>query len=771
MIKTVFKIKFIFVVTLLISLQNVKSDEYEIKAENIEYKNKNLIIANGNANAKKSTGELIYSDKIIYAKDKGLIETYGNSKFIKGLNIIEAKQFKYDLNSKIIIAQGNVKFTDSDNNKFLFNYFKYFQKTQKGYGDKIQSYSSDGSYLMAKEGMVDNNKNISILNDVNYTTCKKIKNNKEEFCPSWSLNSKKTIHDKNKKRIIHKNTFLKIKKLPVFYTPYLSHPDPSVKRQSGFLPPLIRTISNVGRTLKTPYYWVLSEDKDITITPVYYFDQNHMLNSSYRQALKNGSLMIEHSFTKGYKNTKKLNRTPGSRSYFFLEYKNNIKNVIYENNDITFKIQNVSQQNYLRVNKLKTKLFDEDIRSLANTINIKTYENNKYIDIETGYYKNLDIGNKKNQITYYLPKGSYSYNKNNIKKFNFNFNSFFEGKKFLGSQKHAKMNNIFKIDSKKYISKNGIDTVLKANFYNKNNYNKNVASQENGTNSKNNITFALDNSYPLVKYGKNGYDLLKPRLFIKYTSGSMQNATNLNKILNYNDIYSMNRTNSLETLETGTSVGYGLDYSKTKNKDDNYEKFYKSSFGIGQVINKKDNQNMPLKSSLNNSSSDFAGYLKFNLYGDKNKYKIENNKINFIEKFKQNYLSINYNYNVNSNFNDLNQNSIKIENVYKKFYSSFTLNEKKAHIGNIKTAEINIKKLISENYFLSVEGKRNLKNSQSEYHRLSLNFENDCIVTSLSLSKNFYYDKDIRNSKNLIFSVLLKPFSDNFGPDLTDFIN
>jgi len=251
----------------------------------------------------------------------------------------------------------------------------------------------------------------------------------------------------------------------------------------------------------------------------------------------------------------------------------------------------------------------------------------------------------------------------------------------------------------------------------------------------------------------------------------MQDASNLDKILNYNDIYSMNRTNSLETLETGTSLGYGLDYSKTKNKDDNYEKFYKSSFGIGQVINKKDNQNMPLKSSLNNSSSDFAGYFKLELYGDKNKYKIENNKINFIEKFKQNYLSINYNYNVNNNFNDLNQNSIKIENVYKKFYSSFTLNEKKAHVGNIKTAEINIKKLISENYFLSLEGKRNLKNSQSEYHRLSLNFENDCIVTSLSLSKNFYYDKDIRNSKNLIFSVLFKPFSDNFGPDLTDFIN
>ena len=97
--------------------------------------------------------------------------------------------------------------------------------------------------------------------------------------------------------------------------------------------------------------------------------------------------------------------------------------------------------------------------------------------------------------------------------------------------------------------------------------------------------------------------------------------------------------------------------------------------------------------------------------------------------------------------------------------------QKKNHIGNTKTGELKIKKIVSNNYYLKFEGKKNLKDNQSEYHQISLNFENDCMITSLILSKNFYYDNDLQSSKTLILNILFKPFSDNFGPDLTNFIN
>ena len=56
-----------------------------------------------------------------------------------------------------------------------------------------------------------------------------------EKCPPWSIKSKKITHDKNNKTIYYDNSVLQLYDVPVFYFPKFFHPDPSVKRQSGFL--------------------------------------------------------------------------------------------------------------------------------------------------------------------------------------------------------------------------------------------------------------------------------------------------------------------------------------------------------------------------------------------------------------------------------------------------------------------------------------------------------------------------------------------------------
>ena len=93
------------------------------------------------------------------------------------------------------------------------------------------------------------------------------------------------------------------------------------------------------------------------------------------------------------------------------------------------------------------------------------------------------------------------------------------------------------------------------------------------------------------------------------------------------------------------------------------------------------------------------------------------------------------------------------------------------HIGSERSGSISVKKLLNENYFLSFENKKNLINNESEYNKFSINYENDCITYSLSYSKEFYKNEDVIDSKVLKFSILIKPFSENFNQDLTDFIN
>ena len=73
-------------------------------------------------------------------------------------------------------------------------------------------------------------------------------------------------HDKKEKTIYYDNAVIKVYDLPIFYFPKLSHPDPTVNRRSGFLPPTFSDTKNLGAGLAIPYYWNLNNDKDFTLT-------------------------------------------------------------------------------------------------------------------------------------------------------------------------------------------------------------------------------------------------------------------------------------------------------------------------------------------------------------------------------------------------------------------------------------------------------------------------------------------------------------------------
>ena len=50
-----------------------------------------------------------------------------------------------------------------------------------------------------------------------------------------------------KKTIYYDNALIKVYNIPIFYFPKFSHPDPTVKRRSGFLPPSITSTKNLGK--------------------------------------------------------------------------------------------------------------------------------------------------------------------------------------------------------------------------------------------------------------------------------------------------------------------------------------------------------------------------------------------------------------------------------------------------------------------------------------------------------------------------------------------
>ena len=138
--------------------------------------------------------------------------------------------------------------------------------------------------------------NITKIKKAVFTSCKI-----NEKCPPWRLESSEISHDKNKKQILYENTVLKLYDYPVFYFPKFFHPDPTVKRQSGLLTPKINNSNILGSSIGVPYYYVISDNKDLTFNTSLFSKNIIMFQNEFRQKNKNSDLIADVGLVNGYK--------------------------------------------------------------------------------------------------------------------------------------------------------------------------------------------------------------------------------------------------------------------------------------------------------------------------------------------------------------------------------------------------------------------------------------------------------------------------------------
>ena len=123
--------------------------------------------------------------------------------------------------------------------------------------------------IFANTLKIDGNKNL--FEKSVFTICDYRENDK---CPPWEIRASKMMHDNEKKTIYYDNAIIKVYNIPIFYLPRLSHPDPSVERRSGFLPPSFSDTKNLGSGISAPYFFALRDDINLTFTSKLFVDEN-----------------------------------------------------------------------------------------------------------------------------------------------------------------------------------------------------------------------------------------------------------------------------------------------------------------------------------------------------------------------------------------------------------------------------------------------------------------------------------------------------------------
>lgn len=125
-----------------------------------------------------------------------------------------------------------------------------------------------------------------------------------------------------------RNVVLKIKNIPVFYSPYMSFPL-SDKRKTGFLTPSTGSSNRNGLEARIPFYWNIAPQMDATLTPRVLTDSGLMLVGEFRHLSKNSQSELNAEYLPGDnkfgdKNRNlfglKHSRSLGRRGNFSLNY-------------------------------------------------------------------------------------------------------------------------------------------------------------------------------------------------------------------------------------------------------------------------------------------------------------------------------------------------------------------------------------------------------------------------------------------------------------------
>ncbi len=201
-----------------------------------------------------SAEKIITSDTLEYDQKTFTYIAKGNVKIQEEDVTIEADEIIYNEESSDVIATGSVIYIDKDVS-ITASRAELNLKTKKGtiYDAKIlikkENYHISGAKIEKKGDKYYSSP------EATFTTC-------DSPLPAWCFKGK-DINASIGEEIKVKNTTLRIKNIPIIYTPYFRAPI-LTERKTGFLLPLIGQSESRGFQLKVPFYWAITENRDLT---------------------------------------------------------------------------------------------------------------------------------------------------------------------------------------------------------------------------------------------------------------------------------------------------------------------------------------------------------------------------------------------------------------------------------------------------------------------------------------------------------------------------
>ena len=726
----------------------------------------NILELKGNILSKDSSGNVFKASRATYDNNKKIFKSFGESSFetLKGYKILTSdiiidnknafmgsdketfvtdidgnkiylENFEYFKKDNIFKSIGSIKIIDKFNNSYNFTQIYIDEKKKEIIGSDAKLYINDNEFKINE-----NNKPRVFANTINvkgdqttftksnFTMCNYRKNDK---CPPWELKAGKMTHDKIKKTMFYDNAVIKVYNVPIFYLPKLSHPDPTVKRRSGFLIPSYNDTKNLGSSISLPYFWAINKDRDLTINSKLFATEHPLFLGEYKQVFKNSYLTLDFGHTEGYKKASG-NKKLGDKSHVFLNFLKNFNETESINKNFEVNLQHVRDRKYLKLYKIDSNLVNYETEILENSIDYSVINDDKNHFYSFNASANRTLADSySDKYEYILPeinyekqllseKFGYGNFKSNLKVNNYDTNKY----------KRTLINN-FNWEIDRPFSEKIFTGKILSDLKNINYKYDNIDGFKEDTHNELFGAVGYLASLDLFKTSADGSNhLLTPKMLFKFAPNYMRKETEEHNLAKKN-LFSLDRLQSEQNYEGGTNVTIGLDYEIN-------DEFNQTNFSIGQIISeKKNNKDMPDTLSLDNRFSNVVGNLSHKR-GDN--------------------LNINYNYSIDQNFKETHYNEVSMDYTNSNFNFNIDYLQEEKKSGDNEYIKTALKYKKGNNGVFSFSNKRNLITNSSEFYDLSYEYINDCLRAGLVYRREFYNDSELEAENSLMFKITLSSF-------------
>ena len=236
---------------------------------------------------------LIQADEMTQDQELGNVVARGNVEITQGERMLFADTVSYNQKSNTVTASGNVILLEPEGDTVFAEYVELTDSMREGVIRKIKVLLADNSRFAANSGRRTKG-NRTVLSKAVYSPCDVCRENPEK-APLWQLKANTIVHDKVAQEIRYKDAWMEIYGVPVAYTPYFAHPDPTVSRKSGFLTPAFGSSGRLGGFAQVPYFWAIDNSKDATFAPILTREEGVVFAGEYRQRFDSGEIEFSGS--------------------------------------------------------------------------------------------------------------------------------------------------------------------------------------------------------------------------------------------------------------------------------------------------------------------------------------------------------------------------------------------------------------------------------------------------------------------------------------------